>query len=61
MATLKSRVKSKESDFIKDFLCAFPLCRAILFDLDDTLIDFKASEIQSLQLVHENFYKGEHL
>lgn len=31
--------------------------QAILFDLDDTLIDFKASETSALALVYENFYK----
>ena len=29
----------------------------ILFDLDDTLIDFKASESSALALVYENFYR----
>jgi YjjG family noncanonical pyrimidine nucleotidase len=29
----------------------------ILFDLDDTLIDFKASEKSALALVYENFYR----
>lgn len=31
--------------------------KSILFDLDDTLIDFKASETSALALVYENFYK----
>lgn len=30
----------------------------ILFDLDDTLIDFKASETSALALVYENFYRA---
>lgn len=30
----------------------------ILFDLDDTLIDFKASEKSALALVYENFYRA---
>ncbi len=29
----------------------------ILFDLDDTLVDFKASESSALALVYENFYR----
>ena len=32
--------------------------QGILFDLDDTLIDFKASETSALALVYENFYKA---
>lgn len=35
-----------------------PLYKALLFDLDDTLIDFKASESSALALVYENFYKA---
>lgn len=31
--------------------------RALLFDLDDTLVDFKTSEALALDLVYENFYK----
>jgi 2-haloacid dehalogenase len=31
---------------------------SILFDLDDTLIDFKASESSALALVYENFYRA---
>ncbi len=31
--------------------------KGILFDLDDTLIDFKASETSALALVYENFYR----
>jgi 2-haloacid dehalogenase len=37
---------------------AEPLYQALLFDLDDTLIDFKASESSALALVYENFYKA---
>jgi YjjG family noncanonical pyrimidine nucleotidase len=32
--------------------------QGILFDLDDTLIDFKASETSALARVYENFYKA---
>jgi YjjG family noncanonical pyrimidine nucleotidase len=32
--------------------------QCILFDLDDTLIDFKASEASALKRVHESFYKA---
>ena len=32
--------------------------KALLFDLDDTLVDFKASEALALELVYENFYKN---
>lgn len=31
--------------------------KTILFDLDDTLLDFKSSESQALQLLYENYYK----
>ena len=36
---------------------AEPLYQTLLFDLDDTLIDFKASESSALARVYENFYK----
>ncbi len=32
--------------------------QGILFDLDDTLIDFKASETSALALVYESFYRA---
>lgn len=32
--------------------------KALLFDLDDTLVDFKASEALALELVYEHFYKS---
>ena len=31
--------------------------KALLFDLDDTLVDFKASETSALDLVYKNFYQ----
>lgn len=34
-----------------------PDYKAILFDLDDTLVDFKASQVLALDLVYDNFYK----
>jgi 2-haloacid dehalogenase/putative hydrolase of the HAD superfamily len=35
-----------------------PTYESLLFDLDDTLIDFKASESSALALVYENFYRA---
>jgi YjjG family noncanonical pyrimidine nucleotidase len=32
--------------------------KALLFDLDDTLVDFKASEASALELVYKYFYKS---
>ena len=57
MVLLKSCVKGQESDSMEGFSSVLSSYKVILFDLDDTLIDFKSSEIESLQLVYENFYR----
>ena len=51
--------QSSRNPLKSECLLSQPLTyKALLFDLDDTLVDFKASETLALELVYENFYKN---